>query len=251
MVSTGPVGVPPTAFERRLHDAITVAWAAPSGTVWRNAASIVETELGWPVGTVGLISVTDSGVKNNRPLSAGLITQPRQLLIIPVADEVGLDTEEGAVIDLIPKTRHLTTVGLASLVSAQPDGSDKVWRVQRIVEVDGLGVANEVVGLFPLVPSVNVRPLVPFGNAPAEEPAEPWSVVVSPGSRSLEVPTGPAGGFATELRPGDRVLLSNETHTVAHSAAVVSLVRLTPSTITIAFDPVVQFAAPEEFSRQP
>lgn len=231
----------PTPFERELSEKIQEAWERPSGTVWAAAARVIERKLGWPDGTVGLISVTDSGVKNNRPLSAGLITQPRQLLIIPVSDEVGLEVEQQAIIDLIPKTRHLVTVGLAELTPA--DGGEVLWRVRRLISVDGLGRGAEVAKHFPLVEEVVTRPLVPFG-APVDGSGEPWLIVATEGSSQVALRRHEANSSVESIKPGDRVLLCDSPRESAHSAGVVADVRSTRETVFVSLRPWRRFEAP-------
>lgn len=237
----------PTQFELELHEAISAAWGSGSGTVWGPAADVVQHELGWPPHSVGLIGVTSDGVKNNRPLSAGLITNPRRLVLIPVAEEVGLDAEQDAVVELIPKTRHLTTVGLVSLVDSGQSDNGPVWRVQRLIEVEGLGVADEVAPHFPLISNVVRCPLVPFGNG-SDSLAEPWALVGPKGARILRFVRRPTGGSPATLQVGDRVLLCDAQRLFAHGAGVVSRITHSAELMSVELEPSVPFEVPIEMA---
>ncbi len=213
-----PAGVPPvTDWEEKLSAAIASAYGRSSGTVWGPAEAILAPGVKLARSEVGLISVTDDGVINNRPLSAGLITRPRKLLLVVVDPAVSLDRQERAIVDLMPKTRHLTTVGLATRVQG-PSG--QLWRVLRIIEIDGLGIADRVRGVFPAVTKIRREALVPFGNAPAdlgsshtgdpaaadasvEESAAWFFPVDEPSATSLGVDRSEAA----EVRVGDAVVL--------------------------------------------
>ena len=195
----------PTPFERELSEKIQEAWERPSGTIWAAAARVIERKLGWPDGTVGLISVTDSGVKNNRPLSVGLITQPRQLLIIPVSDEVGLEVRAAGDHRSHSEDEAPVTVGLAEPTPA--DGGEVLWAGSQIsISVDGLGRGAEVAKHFPLVEEVVTRPLVPFG-APVDGSGEPWLIVATEGSSQVALRRHEANSSVESIKPGDRVLL--------------------------------------------
>lgn len=168
----------PTEFERRLSAEIDKVFGGGSGTVWRETSRLLAHELGLRDDLVGAISVTDPGVINNRPLSAGLITHPRQLLLITVGEGVGITREEQAIVELIPKTRHLTTVALAERVSDSERTDQLIWRVRRIIDVEGIGIGAQISSHFPIVgDDIRTVPLVAFGSAPAvsspdHEPAE-------------------------------------------------------------------------------
>ena len=231
-----------TDFERRLHEKISATYASGSGTVWGPAAEVLAAELGLVAADVGLISVTDDGVINNRPLSAGLITRPRKIVVVVVGPDVGLQREEDAIVALIPKTRHLTTVGLAGLADAG-DGSDvAIWRVQRLIEVEGIGIANHVIAHFPLVGQVRREKLVPIGS-PERRGTWAFSAAPPPGvSTNITIPSALIG--AGVVVPGDRALLCNPGLNSAHSAGVVKVVHTASDDITITVERIVTFPAP-------
>ncbi|MER5702393.1 AAA family ATPase [Micromonospora sp. NPDC002296] len=182
----------PTEFEFRLSEQIDLAYGKGSGTVWRDVQKVLGPHLGLTPEVVGAISVTEDGVKNNRPLSAGLITAPRQFLLIVVDAKVGLPKQRQAVKQLIPLTRHMTTVGLAEKV-------DDVWRVRQIIDVEGVGIGRHVKKYFPLVSEVETVPLVPMG-APAAIPLAEVELPVEPDSTAFDpdddLPLEVSGGIA-------------------------------------------------------
>lgn len=165
-----PTPPPCSEFERTLHNEVEIAYGKASGTVWNASAAVVANELGYEASDIGLISVTTDNVINNRPLTAGWITQPRKFYIEVVSDDVGLDRAEQALVNLIPKTRHLLTVGLAAKADSGDGTGQRIWRVQRIVEVDGVGIGQDVAEHFPMVEEVRSEPLVPIGAAPPPVP---------------------------------------------------------------------------------
>jgi 5-methylcytosine-specific restriction protein B len=170
-----------TEWETRLSGAIAEAWGKGSGTVWGPTQAVLAEGTGFAPQDVGAISVTTEGVINNRPLSAGLITKPRKLLVIAVDAGVGLSRQREAVRKLIPLTRHLTTVALAEQV-------DGLWRVRQLIEVEDVGIASEVQHLFPLVPAIERVPLIPIGQ-------------VAPPVEAEELPPGDLPSYSEETDP--------------------------------------------------
>lgn len=230
-----------TDFERRLHEQIASTYASGSGTVWGPAAEVLSEEIGLPTAEVGLISVTEDNVINNRPLSAGLITKPRRFLVVVVGTDVGLQREEDAIVALIPKTRHLTTVGLAGLTGAGDGTSDTIWRIQRLIEVEGIGIADQVISHFPLVGQVRREKLVPIGGL---ENRGPWAFVASPSTGAtarITIPTSLMGDRM--VSPGDRALLCTPSLNSAHSAGVVKVVLSASDDLTVTFERIVRFPA--------
>jgi hypothetical protein len=238
---------PATLFERELSEAISEAWGRNSGTVWTAAARILSKEFSMAPDEVGLISVTDEGVVNNRPLSAGLITKPRKILIIPVSDAVGLDREEAAIVNLMPKTRHLTTVGLAS--KSGDDGSDKkIWRVQRLIQVEGLGIAEQVIRSFPMVRKIRTEPLVPFGgeHESMEIPGtRSWLFASSPPTSSpATLVLAPNDPLRREVTPHDRILFCNRDLDSAMAAGTITRLSSMGRDLAVLVESVVVFASP-------
>lgn len=231
-----------TDFERRLHEKIAATYASGSGTVWGPSAEVLAAEIGLPADDVGLISVTEDNVINNRPLSAGLITKPRRFLVLVVGPDVGLQREEDAIVALIPKTRHLTTVGLAGLAGAGDGTSDTIWRIQRLIEVKGIGIADQVISHFPLVSHVRREELIPIGSP---ENRGPWafSAALSAGATAhITIPSSFMGGGL--VSPGDSALLCDPSLNSAHSAGVVKVVQTASNDVTVTIERIVSFPAP-------
>lgn len=141
---------PPSRFEVGLSDLINASWDRGSGTVWTETAKFLANELGLQAAEVGAISVTTDNVIKNRPLSAGLINRPRRILLIPVAQDVGLTRQAKAIEELIPLTKHLKTVLLAEKI-------EDVWRVRRVVARAGHEADVELVAHhFPAISSTQL-----------------------------------------------------------------------------------------------
>jgi hypothetical protein len=204
----------------------------------------VESHLGWATGEVGLISVTEDNVINNRPLSAGLITGPRKLLIIPVADDVGITREVEAIVNLMPKTRHLTTVAIAGMANTDVGSDDKIWRVQSLIEIEGIGVADEVLSHFPLVEKIRREELVPIKGKVASHKG-PWLLpcgTIAVSTANVYLP--PSDGNLREVTPGDEVILCDATLNIAVAAGIVKSIELAGNDLRVIVNRVTVFAAP-------
>ena len=233
-----------TAFERRLDAEIEEVYGKGSGTVWNEAAKIVAEELGLSRKKIGLISTTTVNVVNNRPLSAGLVNQAPELLIIAVGDEVGLDRQEAAIVDLMPKTRHLTTVALAGRADSGDGTGTTMWRVQRLIEVHGHGIADQVRPSFPLVEAVRVEPFVPLDDV-APHALRHW-LVESERLRSNErvITVSRDTVIGSDASVGDGVLLCDPDFTYAHSAARVASISDVGDHVDLLLDPYKEFPEP-------
>ena len=219
---------PLTQFEQQLSDLISTAWGAGSGTVWTASSRLVEKNLELGDGTVGLISVTEENVINNRPLSAGLITKPRKFLIVCVADVVGMDRQELAIKALMPKTRHLTTVGIACKVPIHDGSGGSAWRVQRLIEVEGLGIAEHVLPYFPMVSEICREPLAPFGLGKHDDVVRRVTWLMKSENihgRTVTIRLPPYELHRRKLTPGDKVLLCDHSRRWAHGAGVVERIH--------------------------
>ena len=136
MSALQPQTQPPlTPFEQDLDAEAKAVYGQKSGTVWRKTARLLETELGLQKGDAGAISVTEESTLNNRLVSPGLVRSTPKVIV--VFSGIGTQAVEDRLDEFIPLTRHLTTVAIADRATAKSP-----WRVRRIVEVSGVGVAH-------------------------------------------------------------------------------------------------------------
>jgi hypothetical protein len=153
-----------------------------------------------------------------------------------VSDIVGIPAQCEAVIELIPKTRHLTTVGLAGLMPT-PGVDSSIWRVQRIVDVAELGVADDIRVHFPVVRDEDVVrvSLVPFGRI-SDAAYDGWSIEAPPGGGatwSVQIPFDPSRARGPSLE--DPVVLwrgnDHGQRMAVGTAEIVALVRSHAGTV--------------------
>ena len=169
---------PPTAFEQKLGKEADDAYGKGSGTVWTQTARLLEANLA-ALGhkEAGALSITEESTLNNRLTSPGLVRTSPKLIVY--FSGIGADPVDDRLDEFVPLTRHLSTVAIAERGkvvqgvwgrdkskftggSFKPDKAG-LWRVTRIVEVAGIGIASQIAKDFPLasVRTVPLKPIVP------------------------------------------------------------------------------------------
>lgn len=166
-----------TTAEVELATRIEAAKDRGPGTVWGQTVEWLAGMLQVPSATVGAISIRGRGVIGNRLCTPGVIrSSPEIFLIASLEEDYTMSVLIERTVELVPKTRHLSTVLIAHKVPDPATPDAEVFRVTDAVAVDGVTKIDDIKAHFPGLTNIVRLPLTPLGSQKSAVGKRGWYV---------------------------------------------------------------------------